>query len=80
MFKQRREKCRSMSKSSMKHRIERFHVVDEQWKSKKCTVLKSVMHVQVSCFAHKNNCFLTLLLLLSLSSLIHLELYWAMAL
>ena len=33
-------------------------------------VLKSVMHVQSSSFAHKTNCFLSLLLLLLSSSLL----------
>ena len=57
-----------MTTSSIKRRrIGRFHVVVVQWTSKKCT--KSVMYVQSSCFAHKSNFSLTLLLLLSSSLL-----------
>ena len=55
-----------MSTSSTKRRIGRFHVVVVQWASK--NMLKSVMHVQRSYFAHKTNCFLTLLLSSSSSS------------
>ena len=52
-----------MSISSIKRRIGRFHVVVVQLTSVKCT--KNVMHEQSSCFAHKTNSFLTLLLLSS---------------
>ena len=51
-----------MSTSSIKRRIGRVHVVVVQWTSQR-NVLKSVMHVHRSCFAHKTNCFLTLPLL-----------------
>ena len=70
MFKINREGkiCRSMTTSSIKsRRIGMFHVVVVQWTSKKCT--KNVMHVQSSCFAHKSNFSLTLLLLSSSSLL-----------
>ena len=51
-----------MSTSSLGGRVSRrSRVVD-------VNVLKSVMHVQSSCFAHKTNCFLSLLLLLLSSS------------
>ena len=55
-----------MSMSSIKRRIGGFHVVVVQWTLKKCT--KKREHVQSCCFAHhETNCFLTLLLLSSLS-------------
>ena len=57
-----------MSTSSIKRRIERFHVLVVQWTSK--SIVKRVMHVQRSYFAHKTNCFLTLLLWSSSSSLL----------
>ena len=58
---------RSMSTSSINRQIRRFQVVVVQWTSKKLGTI--VMHVQSSCFAHKTNSFLTLLLSL-LSSLL----------
>ena len=68
MFKWRRENLCSMSTSSIKHRIGRFHVVVVQWTSKKkCTKERDAR--QSCCFAHKTNCFLTLLWLSSSSLL-----------
>ena len=46
-----------MYMSSIKCSIRRFHFVAVQWTSKKPSVLKSVMHVQSCCFAHKTNFF-----------------------
>ena len=49
-----------MFKSSIHHRIRRFHVVVVQWTSNwNLPKKKEVMHVQTCCFAHKTNCFLT---------------------
>ena len=52
--------CRSMTTSSIEHRIGWFHVVVVHWTSKKCTKERDA-RAELLPFAHKTNCFLTLL-------------------
>ena len=51
----------SWTTSSIKHRIGWFYVVVVHWTSKKCTKERDA-RAELLSFAHKTNCFLTLLL------------------
>ena len=53
--KRQKKILRRIFNSAIKRRIRRFDVVAVKWTSR--NVLKSVMHVQSCCFAHKINCF-----------------------